>query len=47
MQTETEYLSETCDEATIANNEISQLKSENERAKYEVAKLQEVVQQVK
>lgn len=36
-----QLLQETCDEATLANNEISRLSEENERHKHEVMSLKE------
>lgn len=36
-----QLLQETCDEATLANNEISRLSDENERVRYEVISLKE------
>jgi hypothetical protein len=38
-----QLLQETCDEATLANNEISRLTDENERGRHEVATLKETL----
>lgn len=47
IQTLQQLLQETCEEATIANNEISMLKAENERGRQELRDLKELmVQQV-
>ena len=40
-----QLLQETCDEATLANNEISRLCEEGERARQEVATMKELLQQ--
>lgn len=39
IQTLQQLLQETCDEATLANNEITRLSEENERQKHEVMSL--------
>lgn len=41
IQTLQQLLQETCDEATLANNEISRLSDESERLKHEVTTLRE------
>jgi len=43
IQTLQTLLQETCDEATLANNEISRLSEENKRARHEVVTLQETL----
>lgn len=45
IQTLQTLLQETCDEATLANNEISRLSEENERSRVELMSLKEVVMQ--
>ena len=40
-----QLLLETCDEATLANNEISRLSDENERFKHDVMSLRETLMQ--
>lgn len=40
-----QLLQETCDEATIANNEISRLSEENERCRQEVLSLRDALMQ--
>jgi Rab GTPase-binding effector protein 1 len=40
-----QLLQETCEEATIANNEISVLKGENERGRQELREMKEVIVQ--
>lgn len=48
IQTLQQLLQETCEEATVANNEITMLKSENERGRQELREMKEAfVQQVK
>ena len=45
IQTLQQLLQETCEEATIANNEISLLKNENERGRHEIQQLKDVLVQ--
>jgi Rab GTPase-binding effector protein 1 len=45
IQTLQQLLQETCEEATIANNEISVLKGENERGRQELREMKEVLVQ--
>lgn len=44
-QTLQQLLQETCEEATIANNEISMLKAENERARQELKESKDLLVQ--
>jgi hypothetical protein len=45
IQTLQQLLQETCEEATVANNEISTLKGENERGRQEVKELKDLLLQ--